>query len=297
MSKRGAQRRNRIAVKSGLVVVLALGFFCVPAATAKDKKVTSGETQVVANVGGREVTISEVRIEMQKLGLDPLEASAERRAFESLRDRILIVKEAEAAKIHKRPEALWRMEAAREQALTELYLGIIAQPPEPSQIEVEEYILDNPTLFSKAKNYTFSVIEIDSKDLDLEVLTPLFDEKPDFSVLRAALEVKGITYTLSEAVRPAAGFPEAIRLQLSEYSTTDNIVLQGDVRTSIMKITKIESAGLSLTSSIPLARALLKQQESQNRVRRKIEQLRKNTAVAIYRESVKPTVEMVEGAK
>ncbi|WP_306252660.1 hypothetical protein [Parvularcula sp. IMCC14364] len=256
-------------------------------ALARDTKVISGETQVVANIAGREVTINELRTEMQRLGLSPVEPGAERRAFESLRDRILLVRDAEANRIDRRPEALWRIEAAKEQALVDVYLNIISQPPEPSQAEVRDYILQNPTLFARAKNYTFQVLELPTAEFNADMMTPLFDEKANFAVFRENLEQAGITYMLSESVRQAASFPEPVRIQLDAYDVHDNIVIQGDVRTSVMKITKIIPNGLSTAESLPLARALLKQSDSQKRIKSRLEQLRKDTPIAVYHSSVK----------
>ncbi|MCI5045572.1 MAG: hypothetical protein MRY72_12815 [Aquisalinus sp.] len=283
--------RNHQIGKANMFVCIIVSAFAILSdadSFARDVKVISGDTQVIANIAGREVTINELRIEMQRLGMNPLDPEAERQAFESLRDRILLVREATENKVDRRPETMWRIAAAKEQALVDMYLGIISQPPEPSQTDVQDFILQNPTLFARAKNYTFQVLELATSDFDAASLTPLFDEKPDFSALRANLEGAGVTYTLTESVRQAASFPEAVRVQLDAYEVSDNIVLQGDVRTSVMKITGIAPSGLSMAESLPLARALLRQKEAQQRISRKLEQLRDQTPVSVFRTTLKP---------
>ena len=278
------QKANAISLTLAIVLIA----FSDIQVFARDAKVISGDTQVVANIDGREVTINELRVEMQRLGMNPFDPEAERRAFESLRDRILLARDATVNKVDRRPETMWRVAAAKEQALVDMYLGIISQPPEPSQAEVQDYILQNPTLFARAQDYTFQVLELATDDFDAVSMTPLFDEQQNFTVFRENLEAAGITYTLSESVRQAASFPEAVRLQLDAYDVSDNIVLQGEVRTSVMKITRITPSGLSMAESLPLARALLRQAEAQQRISRKLEQLRDQTPVSVFKATLKP---------
>ena len=277
------------------VCAVLLSMSPAPEAVASGKKVSSGKTQVVATVGSREVTLNELRIEMMRLGLTAVDPDAERKALRSLTDRFLIIEEAKSQNMHKRPEALWRMEAARDQALAEMYMGLISQAPEPTQADVETFVLDNPTLFTKAKRYTFSVLEMGKENFDLDLMTPYFDEKSDFAALQTYLDGQEIPYTLSSSVRPSSAFPEPIRLQLAEYDLGDNIVLNGDIQTSILKIIKISNASVTLSEGVPIARALLKQEEAQSRVRSKLESLREDAEITIYRPSAKPVAEISAG--
>jgi EpsD family peptidyl-prolyl cis-trans isomerase len=285
---------RQIAILSVLLLVSAVSF--TGPALALDKKVSSGKTQVVASVNGREVTLIELRMEMARLGLNPNEPYAEGKALKSLTDRVLIAEEARKAKMDKRPEALWRMEAAKEQALAEMYMGIVSQPAEPTQEDVETFILDNPTLFTAAKKYTFSVLDLEAGDFDLEVMTPLFDETSDFTKLEAYMKGQDIPYTISSAVRESSSFPEQIRLQLAEYTLGDNIVLQGDQQVSILKIINVSNAAITVLEGIPVARQLLKQEESRQRVENKLNELRGDARIKIFRQSAKlPAAENGEG--
>ena len=200
---------------------------------------------------------------------------------------MLIATEARKANMHKRPEALWRMEAAKEQALAEMYMGIISQVSEPTQSDVEKFILANPTLFTQAKRYTFSVLEMETQAFDLDVMTPIFDETSDFQKLEKHLKASDTPYTMSSAVRESSSFPEEIRVQLSEYSLGDNIILQGDVQISILKIINVSNASLTVLEGIPFARTLLKQEHSRERVGQKLKDLRAKSNVKIYRESAR----------
>lgn len=277
---------------SKLLTVLVLGLMIFSPATAGDaKRVATGATQVVASVDGREITLSELRLEMARLGLDPMTENAEALALQSLVDRHLITTKARAADLHKRPEALWRMEAAREVALAETYMQTVTQVPEPTQSAVEQFILDHPSLFLEARSYSFQVIDIDTSFPDIADLTPLFDETSDFSLLRAHLDEANVSHRESRALRPAASFPDAVREQLASYGVNDNIVLEGPQNTSIMKITGIEDARLTMSESLPMARSLLRQRNLQTRTATILRSMRENGDVTIYRPSARPPEE------
>ncbi|MGV6802106.1 MAG: hypothetical protein ACWA5L_09325 [bacterium] len=281
--------RTNISLSKVIGAVIAFLAVWWSSAYAADRpRVESGQTQVVADVNGREVTIAELRLEMARLNLDPLAKDAEAKALQSLTDRILIAESAKKAGLHKRPETLWRMEAAKELALAEIYMGTVSQPPEPTQDQVEKFILDNPTLFLKARLYTFSVLELANENFDLDRMTPLFDETTDFTALRSYLDENNIPYTLLPAYRSSSTFPKKIRDQLMQYNVDDNIVLRGDVQTSIMKINKISNDSISMEDALPIARAMLRQEESQKRVEKALKSLRANGKVTIYRQQAMP---------
>ena len=84
------------------------------------KTVASGQTQVVARVGAREITVTELRLEMARLRLSPDDPQSERIAAESLVQRALLAEAARKSGLAKKPEALLRIRAAEDQALADL---------------------------------------------------------------------------------------------------------------------------------------------------------------------------------
>jgi EpsD family peptidyl-prolyl cis-trans isomerase len=251
------------------------------------KPVITGQTQVIAKVGKREITVSEVRQEIIRLGLDPTSKEAERQALNVIIERALFVADAKRNKVDKRPEAMWRMETARDQALAEVYASIISQPPEPNHAEIEAYMAENPSLFGEARRYNFQVIELEMAKIDLDQATKLFDETKDFSAFIKWLNDNNIGYTLSPALRDGASFPDPIRVQLAQYGPGDNVVLAGDKLVTIMKIITVEETPLSYKEGAPLARVILRRKKSQQRLQNKIEKLRAQVNITYYRKELK----------
>ncbi|HBS35388.1 MAG TPA: hypothetical protein DEA50_09980 [Parvularcula sp.] len=273
-----------IAVAAVVAATLTASF----AAADEKRPVASGKTQVVAKAAGRELTLTDLRLEMARLNLSPTDPDAERVALESLTARTLLAKAARDSNLHRKPDAIARMYAAQDQALADLYLAIASQPPEPTRAEIEAHIRANPTLFAERKVYDFAILTLDSKNFDEATLTPLFDKDADFSRLAGLLDKAGARYVRSTMTQSGAAFPAPIRLQLAKYGLKDNIVLRGETETQILKITGVRKDLQPSESWGPLARRLIVEEASVKRAEALMARLKKDGAVAYYRASAAP---------
>jgi EpsD family peptidyl-prolyl cis-trans isomerase len=149
-----------------IAIALTLGSAAPSGALAERAPVQSGKTQVVARVGAKEITLSELRLEMGRLGLSPQDTEAERTALQSLVNRTLLARAARTAELHKKPEGVARMYAAQDQALADYYLAIASQPAEPSDAEIDAFIAAHPTLFGGRRLYDFLVLSIETANFD-----------------------------------------------------------------------------------------------------------------------------------
>lgn len=258
------------------------------AAPAEKKTAASGKTQVVAKAAGREITLTELRIEMGRLGLAPSDPNAERAALESLLNRTLLAKAARDANLHRKPETMARMYAAQDQALADNYLAIASQPAEPTRAEIDDFIADNPTLFSRRKMYEFSVLALETRHFNEAALTPLFDREADFSRVTAVLDKAGAAYSVTGAAQSGAAFPAPIREQLSRYAPRDNIVIKGEPATQIMKIIAVRDEPSAASEWPALARRMLLEQSAATRAADLLKRARNDAAIAYYRPSAAP---------
>ena len=259
-------------------------------AIANSKKAASGNTQIVAKLGAREITLSELRVEMSRLGLAPTAPDSEQVALQSLVNRLALASEARKGEMHRRPEAILRMHAAQDQALADLYLGVASQPPEPLRREIDDYIAENPGLFVKRKVYDFDVLSMPSEAFDDEALTPLFDQAANFDQLTAYFDENNVSYSFSLLTQTSGAFPKPIREQLASYGVDDNIVLRGDVETKILKITSERRDQFDRKEWAPFARRILMEQGARKRAESVVERIRKQAGVTYFRKSATPPV-------
>lgn len=277
---------------SKMLTVLAVSFALLGAPSqtmATDRpQVSSGKTQVVARLNSREITISDLRSEMARLGLSPNDPAAEPAALQNIISRALLADAAREANLHRQPEALRQMATAREQALADIYLASASQPPEPTRIEIEDYIDAHPELFSRRRIYTFSVMALPTKVFDAEDLTPLFDTTSDFKDLSAQLDKGRVDYSITPAVQPSDVFPQAIRKQLGEYNVRDNIVIRGEETVQIMKITAVKNAAITNADAPASARRAIMAEKAQKRAAALLEKLKGDSRLSYYRETAAP---------
>ena len=252
------------------------------------KAAASGETQVVARASGREITLSDLRAEMTRLGLSATDPDAERAALDSIVNRTLLAAAARAQNLHRKPDAVLRMQAAGEQALADLYLGLAAQPPEPAPDEIEDFIAGNPSLFADRRVYDFAVLTLATDKFADKAMAPLFDESADFSALVSVLERAGTAFSLSEAVQPSTAFPKPVREQLARYAVGDNIVIKGEAQTQIMKIIRVRTEALPQSEWRPLARRALLEEAAAGRAESLLARLKGKAQIAYYRPSAAP---------
>lgn len=270
------------------ICATASASFVSPVFAAGTKTAASGETQIVARLDGREITISDIRSELARLGRSPNDLSAERMALDSVINRNLLAAAARAAKIHRQPEALRRMAVAREQALADLFVATASQPPEPTLTEIEDFVTQNTALFAERRIYTFSVLTMPTEAFDSDRLTPLFDASDDFSSLAQLLTKSNVQFAQAPLVQPANAFPEAIRNQLAQYDVRDNIVIQGDVETQIMKIGAVTPAPIPTNDALAVARKILLQQSAQSRAEALLVSLKKKASLSYFRATAAP---------
>lgn len=258
------------------------------AAALDREKASSGKTQIVAKLSDREITISDLRSEMARLGLSANDPSAEPVALQSIVQRAMLADAAREAGLDRQPEALRQMARAQEQALADIYLATTAQPPEPTRDEIDDFIAANPEVFAERRIYTFSVLTMPAGNFSEEDLTPLFDETVDFKALADRLDRNRVAYEITPAVQPSDAFPDAIRKQLAAYRERDNIVIQSEEKAQIMKIVAIKDAPLKRADAPAIARRALLAQNASKRAESLIESLKRSSSIAYYRRSAAP---------
>ena len=250
--------------------------------------IASGQTQVIAKIGKREFTISELRIELSRLGITEVTPEAERLALQGLINRHLLASQARSKNIHRQPEAIMRVEAAKNQALADYYLRAASHPPEPTLQELDDYIAAHPGLFTDRTEYDFSVVTLKSDLFRVEEMTALFSETADFSALERLMETEEIAFEKSNLTQPSSQFPRDIRTQLRTYGINDNIVLQDGKITQILKIIGIRPAPLPKTQWLAIARRLFLEEAAIKRAQGLMDGLKAGHRISYFRKSLAP---------
>ena len=146
----------------------------VAACSGKGESAPSG--QVVAVVGGQELTVSQLNTEMQALGDAGAQANLREAALRTLVERELLAQAAEREGVGQLPDTAIQLERLRKTGMVEaLAAQIRRQVPQPSDDEVRQAIAASPASYANR-----SLLIVD------QLLAPVTD--PDVLAAMAPLE-------------------------------------------------------------------------------------------------------------
>lgn len=119
--------------------------------------------QVVATVDGDEITLTELRTELQGANLSDPKArkAAEQRALQAIINRKIAAKAAEEQKLDKTPQFALQEERALElMRANALQERIISSVPKPTATEISQFMTKNPDIFAQRKIFVVEQIRM-----------------------------------------------------------------------------------------------------------------------------------------
>jgi EpsD family peptidyl-prolyl cis-trans isomerase len=234
-----------------------------------DKK-TAPTGQVVATVNGKEVTVSELRLEQGGAEVSP---EMQQVAFQNLLNRKMLAEEARRLKLDRSPQAAIAIQRAEETALVQLLEQDAAKTvPQVSQSEAQDYIRSNPANFAERQ-----LISVD------QLMVP--DIKPDVVKLMQPLEtlqeIEALLVRNSVRFFRTAGVLDTLTMngegaaQLGRLPTGAVFVspLPGAQGVTVSRITARRTEPLEQADAERAARQLLAQQRGMQQVRSRLQQV------------------------
>ena len=123
--------------------------------------------EVLARVGGSDVTVEEIRAHVETLGAAEREALSRNPALLSQFVRLYltrqaVLREALAKKFEQQPAVKAQLDRLRDEALTDLYLDSVSRPPEgyPSDAEIEPAYEANKPAFEVPRQFRIAQIYV-----------------------------------------------------------------------------------------------------------------------------------------
>ena len=156
------------------------------------------ETQVVAKVNGKEITIHELNQTLSKLGrpATPEEQEAlKNKALERLIEQTLVVQAAEEIKLDRTPEIRSALEEAKNRVLVEGYVKrILKGIGMPSKEEVDEFYNSRPEIFSERKLFIYKQLTIPAEKEQVDSIVAQIESAGSVEALIPLLKESGTTY-------------------------------------------------------------------------------------------------------
>ena len=168
-------------------------------------------TQSVARVDGTEITVHQLKYQLQREHVRPdQEEAASRKVLDQLIDEQLLVEKAEKVKMDKEPGAQQALDAARREMLARAYIEQAAQTvPVPNDVAIHAYFDDNDALFAHRRVYTLREYLAKVPEDKVPALRALVDGGKTPADVEAWFKAQGAPFREQETTQPAERIPLA----------------------------------------------------------------------------------------
>ncbi|WP_298669346.1 peptidyl-prolyl cis-trans isomerase [uncultured Sphingomonas sp.] len=257
--------------KSGSITVL----FACAALAGCGKGAANGAPptgQVAATVDGKEITASEVRLELGPLAGDPSASErAQPAALQSIVNRKILADAAVERGLDKTPAAAILLQKARDMALIQLLeQSVRANLPKVSPDEAAAYVRDNPQAF--AQRQLVSVDQVIVGPVKPELVQQLGPLKT-MEEITALLDKNNIEYRRSAAVIDPMTIPPEAAKQIADLKINDVFILPNNGGVMVARIRERQSQPFSGNEANQIATQILTNQRAQNIVREQFAQI------------------------
>ncbi len=241
-----------------------------------DKKAA---TQVAAKVGSEEISVHQINQVLSRsssAGASPAAVQAmSREVLEKLIDQQLAVEQATDDKLHRSPEVVAQIEAARRDILARAYMQkVAANVPKPDAQEVKKYYAEHPALFSERR--IFNVQEIvtpTAPGLADQIRALVAAGKPIVEVAKW-LKSKDIKFDGGSATRAAEQIPLERLTQIHALKDGQSILLESPQTITVVRVASSQSSPVAEAAALPRIEQFLTNQRASAAVTTNIKQLR-----------------------
>ena len=195
------------ALSLAMASVLALS-----ACGNRDEGASAPASQVAAKVGDSEISVHQINqlLSRTPVGGNSKEAvqAASKQVLERLIDQQLAVDQATEQKLHRSPEVVAQLEAARREVLARAYLQqIVGASAKPTPEEIKTYYQEHPALFSERRIYNLQELRIPVAGAVIERLQTMAAENRRVEEVGDFLRSQGVSFGGGSATRSAEQLP------------------------------------------------------------------------------------------
>ena len=283
---------TRTATAAAIAISLAGALLTLSACGKKDDG-KEAATQVAAKVGSEEISVHQINQvlsrsnnaggsaqDMQAMGRDVLE---------KLIDQQLAIDQATEAKLHRAPEVVAQIEAAKRDILARAYIQqFTSSLPKPTDDEAKKYYAEHPQLFAERR--VFNVQEVIAKPGPevVDLLRALSSSGKPAEEVAAALKAKDIPFKGGNSTRPAEQIPLELLPRLHALKDGQSLVLEMPQGVTYLRVASSQSAPIAEADALPRIQQFLGNQRASEAVAAKLKELRASTKITYMGEFAAP---------
>ena len=243
----------------------------------KDDK--QAATQVAAKVGSEEISVHQINQVLSRsntAGATPAAAQAMgREALEKLIDQQLAVEQATEDKLHRSPEVVSQIEAARRDILARAYMQKIAGAlPKPSSEDIKKYFVEHPQLFSERRIFNIQEIVVPTAPGMADQLRAFTASGKSIVEVANWLKSREIKFDGGSATRAAEQIPLERLAQIHALRDGQSVVMETPQAITLLRVASSQPSPVAEAAALPRIEQFLTNQRASEAVAANIKQLR-----------------------
>ena len=240
---------NTTMRQAGLTAAAAACALLLAACTGHKKEAT----QSVARVNGTEITVHQLKYQLQREHVRPdQEEAASRKVLDQLIDEQLLVEKAEKIKLDTQPGAEQALDAARREMLARAYIEQAAQSvPLPSDTAIHAYYDGNDALFSHRRIYTLREYLAKVPEDKVPALRALVDGGKSPADVEAWFKAQNAPFREQETTQPAERIPLASLKSLAAVQDGHGLVASAGGQVHVTYVASSVEAPVSFDKARP----------------------------------------------
>lgn len=241
-------------------------------------------TQVAAKVGGSEISVHQInqvlsRTPVANASKDAVQAASQQ-VLERLIDQQLAVDQATENKLHRSPDVVAQLEAARREVLARAYLQqLTGTVPKPTPEEVKKYYDEHPALFSERRVFNLQEVRIPKATGVVDELKKLAEQNRPIEEVAAFLRTRNVPFGGGSATRTAEQIPLELLSQVHALKDGQSTVVQAGDSVTFLRVASSQQLPVSEAAAAPGIAQFLNNRRSAETVTSEIKRLREVTTI------------------
>ena len=263
--------------------LLALGVaLALSSCGNKDKK--EAATQVAAKVGSEEISVHQINQILSRnssAAASPAAAHAmSREVLEKLIDQQLAVEQATEEKLHRSPEVVAQIEAAKRDILARAYMKKVAGAVQkPSPEEVKKYYAEHPELFSARRIFNVQEIVVPAAPGLADQLRAFAASGKPIVDVANWLKSKDIKFDGGSATRAAEQIPLERLTQIHALKDGQSLVTESPQSVTLLRLASSQSLPVAEAAALPRIEQFLNNRRGSEAVTASLKKLRADAKV------------------
>lgn len=268
-----------------------------------DKVDTPVATQVAAKVGSEEISVHQINQVLQRTNnnaASPEAAKAlSRDVLEKLIDQQLAVDQAVEAKLHRSPEVVTQIEAARREILARAYMQKLAAAlPRPTPEELKAYYKEQPALFAERRVFNVQELVVPKTPANnaANVTAELQGQSAggkSIEEVAAWLKSKDIQFGGGRATRTAEQIPLELLGQLHALKDGQSMVFDTPLATTMVRVMASQQVPVPEADALPRIDQFITNRRAGEAVAADLKKLRAAATITYQGEFTAPDATLV----